>query len=283
MPRQPWMLCALLLCAPHVAAAAPCDRLSGDQQARAKRLFAATYPYDCCDETLDRCLRQKRVCKLAQRLRDAICRRLRRGEDDKRIATALERRARSMLPSATRAQLDLAQAELAGAANAPVQVVVYACARCPFCSKVVPELHRLATDSGLKGKIALHMRPFPISSHKGAAEGGMALMAAQQQQRFWRFALKLYTEYDRFSPARLPEQAAAVGLDKRRFAKALDDPALRKRLVAAKKEGLRNGVNATPTIFINGRRYHGDMDRETLLDVLDEEADRMAKKTYGSE
>lgn len=281
MPRTPWIIAALL-CAPGVAAATPCDRLTGDKPARAAKLFASTYPYDCCDETLARCLQQKPVCKLAQRLRDAICRSILKGDSDEKIAGALERRARSMLPSGKRATFDLAGCELAGVASAPVQLVVYACARCPFCRQVVPDLHRIATSGPLKGQVALCFRPFPISGHKGATEGGMAFVAAQQQRRFWPLTLKLYGEYDRFAPEKLPDQAAAVGLDRGRFARALGDAALRQQLVAAKKEGLRNGVSATPTLFINGRRYHGALDRETLLDVLEEEADRAAKRTHRS-
>jgi hypothetical protein len=39
--------------------AAPCDRLSGEQRALADKITRATYPYDCCDEPLDRCLVEK--------------------------------------------------------------------------------------------------------------------------------------------------------------------------------------------------------------------------------
>ena len=48
----------------------------------------------------------------------------------------------------------------------------------------------------------------------------------------------------------------------------------RRALIKSKKEGLRNKVNATPTLFINGRRYLGDLDRASLQDVLEEAADR---------
>jgi len=167
------------------ADAAPCDRLSGGQLSLARKVFAATYPYDCCDETLERCLKQKPVCKLAQRLREDICRRVMRGEDEKKIKSALERRARSMTPAARRAAIDLAGVTPAGDPGGKVAVVVHACARCPFCSKVVPELHRLVTGSGLKGKVALYFKPFPISSHAGSAEGGLAFIAAQKLGRLW--------------------------------------------------------------------------------------------------
>jgi len=71
-----------------------------------------------------------------------------------------------------------------------------------------------------------------------------------------------------------------VGLERGAFERERSSSENRKRLVESKKEGLRNGVEATPTLFINGRRYHGDLDRESLLDVLEEEADRVEKGTH---
>jgi protein-disulfide isomerase len=262
------------------ADAAPCDRVPAEKRGLLARLLRSTHPYDCCDETLERCLKQKSVCKLAKRLRDDLCRRVARGDDEKKIKLALERRARSMTPTPRRSRHDLSGVAVAGDPKGKVVVVVYACARCPYCSKVVPELHRLASSSGLKGKLAVYFRPFPISGHRGSLEGGLAFIAAQRLGRFWPYLLLLYAEYDRFSVAKLGDWAAAVGMDRAAFAKAMAAPETRKLLVEAKKEGLRNEVDATPTLFINGRQYEGDLDRDSLLDVLDEEADRTAQRTH---
>lgn len=277
---HPVALVLSLLFAAAAAEAAPCDRVPKERRGLLEKLLRSTHPYDCCDETLDRCLKQKSVCKLARRLRDDLCRRVARGDEEKKIRLALDRRARSMTPTARRARHDLTAVAVAGDPRAKVVVVVYACARCPFCSKVVPELHRLASSSGLKGKLAVYFRPFPISGHRGSLEGGLAFLAAQRLGRFWPYLLLLYAEYDRFTIPKLADWAAAVGMDRAAFAREMAAPATRKLLVEAKKEGLRNQVDATPTLFINGRQYEGDLDRDSLLDVLDEEADRTAKRTH---
>jgi protein-disulfide isomerase len=260
--------------------AAPCDGFSAEKKKLAENLFRATYPYDCCDETLDRCLKAKRVCRLAERLRDDICRRVARGEDEALVKQALERRAHSMVSAGKKAGFDLSHSEAAGEPKAPVQIVAYACARCPFCKKVIPELYGLVTTGPLKGKSVLYFRPYPIRGHGGSVEGGLAFLAAQQLKKQWPFILKLFAEFDRFEEKRLPEWAAQIGLDRSAFAKELASPALRQILVDSKKEGLRNGVDATPTLFINGRRYHGTLDRDTLLDVLTEELDRVQKRIF---
>ena len=108
----------------------------------------------------------------------------------------------------------------------------------------------------------------------------MAFVAAQKLGKGWPFIMKFYADFKNFSKGKLPAWAVAVGLDRAAFIKEMKSKANVKLLVASKKEGLRNKVKATPTLFINGRRYYGDLDPETLLDVLDEEADRAAKKKY---
>ncbi len=273
----------VLLCWAPLGQAAPCDRLSAPQRKKAEQIFRSTHPYECCDETLDRCLKQFKVCKLVKRLRDDICRRLVKGQQVKQIKSALDRRARSMIATGKRgkrAVFDLSQAKVAGDPHAPVTVVACACARCPFCSKVVPNLYLLVTKSGLKGKVKLYFRPFPIRGHAGAVEGGLAFVAAEQQGKIWPYLRKMFSEYDQFEIKKLRSWAVDVGMDLAVFEQAMASKKTRKLLVQSKKEGLRNGVKATPTLFINGRKYLGDMDRETLLDVLDEEADRVKGRQF---
>ncbi len=269
-----------ILSASPPARGAPCDRLSAEQGKQARALMASIHPYACCDEDLLRCLQARQVCKLARRLRDDVCRRVARGQDAKGIRAAMDSRARSAAGVGQAATFDLSRAVPAGDPTAKVAVVIYACARCPFCSKVVPDLYRKVVSGPLKGKARLYLLPFPIRGHAGSVEGAMAMLAARQQKKFWPLVLHLYQNFDRFSAAALEGWAKALGLDPAAFRRDLAAAPLRQELVASKKEGLRNGVSATPTIFISGRKYHGDMDPETLLDVLEEEADRLAGRQF---
>jgi protein-disulfide isomerase len=259
--------------------AAPCDRLRGAKKKLADKLLKSTYAYDCCDETLHRCLQQFKVCKLVKRLRDDICRRVGKGQSEKQIKLAMDRRARSMTPMGKKASFSLSSDMLAGDSDAPVTVVAYACARCPFCSKVVPDLFRMVRGK-LKGQVKLYFRPFPIRGHPGSVEGGLAFVAAAKMGKFWPYINLLYAEYSRFSKDKLTHWADKVGLNSINFEQQMANKANRTALVKSKKEGLRNKVNATPTLFINGRKYHGTMDHDTLLDVLGEEYDRVRGETY---
>ena len=45
-----------------------CNKLGSSQKERAQKLLSSQYPYDCCDETLAICLKEKKVCSLVYRL-----------------------------------------------------------------------------------------------------------------------------------------------------------------------------------------------------------------------
>ncbi len=247
-----------------------CDALPADKKALAQEILSALHPYDGCDETFARCLEAKPPKPVVLRLAADICRQVKAGKDRKQIEHALSKRAQTMLPTGPRAALTLDEAFRAGAANAPVTVVVYACTRCPFCKVMIPALYAAVTDGPLAGKVRLYLRPFPLKNHSGSTEGGLALLSAAKLGRFWPFTLLVYKRFDSFSPAALPEWAVAAGIDRAAFERAFADPKTRDELIACKQEGLRNKVTATPGIFIDGRPYLYDMNMEALLDVLEE-------------
>jgi protein-disulfide isomerase len=252
-----------------------CDDLSGAQRRLADELMATEYVYECCDDTIERCLQRTPTSALAVRLADAVCRRVSSGQDEARIRRGLSRRARSMVGSGTPAEIDVSAAPGIGATEAPVTVVVYACARCPYCSRLVPALHRELTGGALEGEMRMVFRTFPIRGHEGSTEGGLAFVAAQSMGSFWPFLLFAYERFDDFDPGGQVEWAAELGLDREEFGRLMAAPDTRAALVASKKEGLVNGVEETPTLFINGRRWVGDLELDALVDAIAEEAARV--------
>ncbi len=253
-----------------LAQTALCDSLPPDKKPAVQELLAALHPYDGCDDTFARCLASKPVKPVVVRLANELCRQVKAGKTRREIESLLVKRAQTLFPTGPRAPIALDESVRAGAANAPVTVVVYACARCPFCKLMVPALHAAVTDGRLAGKVSLYLRPFPLKSHPGSTEGGLAFLAAAKLGRYWPFVLLSYARFDAFAATALPEWAEAVGMARPAFERLTADPKLRDELVAAKQEGLRNKVNATPMLFINGHPYLYELTPEAVLDVLEE-------------
>lgn len=280
MIRRWTFVLAIALGVNLAAAATPdCDRLDDRERQLAERILASEHLYDCCDATISECLAAQPPCPLAVRIADNVCRRVAAGQDERGIRHALSRRARSMIGGGAPAEVDLGAAPILGPEDAPVTVTIYACARCPYCSKLVPELVRATRTPPLDHEIRFVFRIFPIRGHPGSTAAGLGFAAAAEMGRFWPFMLYAYDHFDEFSPELQPGWAAAVGLDPESFETLMADPKTREALVASKKEGLVNHVESTPTLFINGRRWVGDLTADELLDAFAEEADRVGPST----
>jgi protein-disulfide isomerase len=262
------VLALSLVGSPAWAQSSYCPGLNPEQQQAKNKIFASLHPYDGCDETMDRCLAKKPAHPLVSRLANDICRQIKAGKGQQAIEQALAKRAQTMRPTTTLAALAVDEKTLAGNPQAPVQVVVYACARCPYCRELVLQLYKEVTAGALKDKIRLYFRPFPLRDHPGSIEGGLAMVSAARLGAFWPFVIKMYERYDIFCPKVLPEWAAEVGIDKAAFEKEVANPKIRDALIDSKQEGIRNKVNSTPTLFIDGRRYAYDLQQEAIIDVL---------------
>lgn len=252
-----------------------CAALEPDALARATALMGSEYLYDCCDETVSACLAEASPCSLARRLGAEICRRVGEGEDDEEVRQALRLRARSMIPGGAGATIDLAGVPVFGELDARVVLVEYACVRCPFCAKLAPKLEHAIQEGPLKGKVKLYYKLFPIKGHEGSTEGGLAALAAHGQGRFWEFMALVYARFDVYSVEALPGWAAEVGTEAAAWETSRAAGVTRETLVASKREGMANGVEATPTFFISGRKYHGGLGIDQMVDVLLEEHDRL--------
>lgn len=272
----------LLALAMGVLAASPamadwpetCKELSGDKLERARGVMKQVYPHDCCDDTLLACMGAASPSRLVWRLASAVCSRVALGEEDKAIIREMEKRSVSMTGS--KSKIEAAGLEWAGDAAAPVEVVVYACARCPFCSKSVPEMYEAVTRGALKGKARLAMKLYPVKGHEGSKEGGLAFEAARRQGSFWKYLLLVYSRFDDFCPKKLAGWAAELGMDLLKFETLMGSAEVREAVVESKREGMRNQVESTPTYFINGKLYKADLKTWALVGAVQEEYDRLS-------
>lgn len=244
-----------------------CADMNLAQQDRLAALMAAHHPYDGCDGTIASCLAQDEPHPLARRLTGELCRRIKAHETDADIATALTLRERSMAPGGRLAVTNLDGVPMLGDPAAPVEVVLYACLRCPFCARLTTALMDQIEQGALRGRVRLYMKIFPLKGHPGSVEAGQAALASGDA--YWDFVRLAYQRFDSFSVDALADWAGEVeGVDPAAWQAAYADPATRQRLVDYKREGMANGVNATPTLVIQGQLYQGELSVAQVVDVM---------------
>jgi protein-disulfide isomerase len=138
-----------------------------------------------------------------------------------------------------------------GPAAAPL-VVVYADYECPFCA----QLHARLRARGEPVRMAF--RHFPVrSKHPRAWPAACAAEAAGRQGAFWAMHDALYADPARLEDPHLWARAEALGLDLDRFEADRRSGEVAARVRADFAGGVRAGVMATPTAFLEGEVLAG--------------------------
>ena len=158
-----------------------------------------------------------------------------------------------------------------GDANAPVTIVEYASMTCSHCAAfhkdVYPELKKNFVDTG-KAKFIL--REFPLDPLAAAAfmlarelgekrDAVVDLLFAQQKN--WAF---IDNPLDGL--ANVLKQA---GLGQDKFDAVLKDKSLYEKINAVRtRANEKFGVNSTPTFFVNGDKYTGEINIDDLGKII---------------
>ena len=154
-----------------------------------------------------------------------------------------------------------------GPIDAPMSLLEYGDYQCPYCGEAYPIAK--AVQQQLGDKLCFAFRNFPlVNSHPYAEHAAEAAEAAAAQGKFWPMHDLLFENQDALDDESLAEYAATLGLDARRLIAEVQAGAHNARIRDDFKSGARDGVNGTPTFFVNGVRYDGDPDVDALVAAL---------------
>src|SRR5262249_46417123 len=157
-----------------------------------------------------------------------------------------------------------------GLADAPLTLVEFGDYQCPYCGAAHPVMKAL--QKALSRKLRFVFRNFPLTeAHPYAMVAAEAAEAAALQGKFWEMHDLIFENQDELEPDILPAWAERVGLDLDRFAAAIKQTEITKRIKEDRTSGIRSGVNGTPCIFINGVRYDDEVEYEGLRAALQEQ------------
>jgi NhaA family Na+:H+ antiporter len=153
-----------------------------------------------------------------------------------------------------------------GSTTAPVTMLVYGDYECPYTRQLelaVAGLRRVHHDA-----FRYVFRYFPlrdIHPHAQlAAEAAEAVYALAGQDAFWRMHDALFANQEDLELDSVERLAAAAGVDPSAFRAALKTHRFAERIERDVQSGQANGVEGTPSVFINGERYLGARDPATL-------------------
>jgi protein-disulfide isomerase len=154
-----------------------------------------------------------------------------------------------------------------GPASAPVTLVEYGDYECPDCLNSQPIVQELRRRHG--DRLRFVFRHFPQSSvHPHASAAASAAEAAGEQNKFWEMHETLFKHQKEFGDIDLSHLALRLGLEIYKFESSLGRDMHRRRISQDYESGVLSGVKGTPTFFINGVRYDGKIDVDTLAAAI---------------
>jgi protein-disulfide isomerase len=215
------------------------------------------------------------VCGDAQSLLNSVktCRRsvaalryvaklIEQGYTDSEIGEKLAKRYRAVPPR----KIDVAEAPMKGNPSARITLVEFADYECPHCRRFQPVLHQILDE--FRSDVKLYFKHYPLPQHNNARLAAEAAVAAQKQGKFWQFQDKLWDKSDELTPAEIEKAAKDIGLDVAKFRQDMASETVKARVQKDRSDGAAAGIEATPTLYINGREYTDGRDSDSLREWI---------------
>ena len=162
---------------------------------------------------------------------------------------------------------DLANAPMVGAPNASVSFVEFFDYGCPSCVQLKPVLDEVIGAN--QARIKVYYKMFPLKQkHPDSFGCAQAALAAKAQGKFHEMHDKIFAKFGAQKKEDLHKYAEELGLDMAKF--DADLPGTSGQIDADIAEGEAKGVDSTPTLYINGRKYGGPFAPKYFTMAIDE-------------
>lgn len=162
-----------------------------------------------------------------------------------------------------------------GTPGAPAVVVLFSDFQCGFCKE---EALMLRTNllKTYPTQVRVYFKDFPLTSihpwAKPAAIAGRCVFR-EKPAAFWEYHDWIYNNQQQITPENLKEKvlgfAKEKGLDSVPLTACMDTKATEKEVDRELAEGKALGINSTPTMFLNGRRFAGQVAWPQLQQIID--------------
>jgi protein-disulfide isomerase len=160
-----------------------------------------------------------------------------------------------------------------GSDKAPVTVIEYASMTCPHCAHfeetTLPELKKRYIDTG---KVRYVMREFPLDA---LAAAGFMLARCAGPDKYETVVETLFAKQADWAMVQKPIPplmaiAKQFGFTEESFNTCLANQQVLDDIQAVRDHAVNKlGVNSTPTFFINGKRFVGDLSIEVMAKEID--------------
>ena len=174
----------------------------------------------------------------------------------------------------SRSRLEITQRDhVLGPADAPLTLIEYGDFECPHCGRAHQVIKALQQRFGKQLRFVY--RHFPLKQMHPLAESAAETSEfAGAGGKFWEMHDLLFENQEQLGIDLYMDLAEELGLSRAALQVALGSGEFSAKVRSDFSDGVRSGVNGTPTFFINGERFDGAV--EDLAEALQQELQRAA-------
>ncbi|RRA47661.1 DsbA family protein [Acidipila sp. EB88] len=156
-----------------------------------------------------------------------------------------------------------------GNPDAACSLVEYGDYECPACGEVQTIIKRLQAHFG--SQMSFVFRNFPLREiHPWAQPAAEVAEFAGSRGRFWEMHDLLFENQESLDDGLFEALILKLDLSGSDLKRARSSDMTKKRIDADFAGGIRSGVNGTPSFFLNGERYDGPTDQESLAALMEQ-------------
>lgn len=146
---------------------------------------------------------------------------------------------------------------------ATIELVEYGDFKCKNCKAVYPEIKIL--QGVLSSQLRFVFRHFPLPNIRPISlEAAIATEAAALQEKFWYMHDIIFENQQYLSRSSLFSFAKEIELDMELYETSREFKKVSRKVIDDFEGGVKSGVDSTPVFFMNGLRYNGIKDFDSL-------------------
>lgn len=154
-----------------------------------------------------------------------------------------------------------------GPKDASISIVHYGDYECPTSFEIYEAVSESMKE--FEESIQFVFRHLPLSRrHPHAEHAAVAAEIAAESDKFWEMHDLLFEHTHNLKDAHLQQLALKLGLDKDLFSEKMKEKEYLKKVRTDRITGVRNGINTTNNLIVNGELFLGELSSHNLKSVI---------------
>lgn len=153
-----------------------------------------------------------------------------------------------------------------GKKEAKVAIIEYSDYQCPACAYASLSLNEVYQT--YPNDVAVVYRHFPLPSHQFALDAAIASEIAGESGKFWEMNESLFLNQEKISKDEILNIAESLGFNRTDFEQKINDKKYKDEVYKDQIEAEDLKLDHTPTLYINGIEYSGDIDKDSIINEI---------------